>query len=125
MCRDRVPGRQGRAPVIGSRRCPVPDGTAVLGTAGRRACDDEPVITQVDARDARPGERGAVRLAASVAAAALSLSAATIVLDVLDAGVAIPPGAQIDRGWLAALTGLAQALPGALLLRRMPRHAVA
>lgn len=55
----------------------------------------------------------------------LLVAAATVVLDVLDADVAIPPAAALERGWLNSVTGLAQLVPGALLLRRLPRHAVA
>jgi signal transduction histidine kinase len=55
----------------------------------------------------------------------LALAAATIVLDVRAAGVEIPAAAELDPGWTAALSGLAQLLPGVLLLRRAPRQPIA
>ncbi|MER6945039.1 histidine kinase [Nonomuraea sp. NPDC000554] len=50
----------------------------------------------------------------------------TVLLDVRNAGAPMPPNAGIDAtSWPAALSGLAQAVPGALLLWRLPRHPVA
>ncbi len=40
-------------------------------------------------------------------------------------GTAIPPAAELDEGWPAALSGLAQLVPGLLLLQRLPRHPIA
>jgi signal transduction histidine kinase len=57
--------------------------------------------------------------------AAVALAAGTVLFDVRAAGVAVPPSAGLDPGWTAALSGLAQLLPGVLLLRRLPRHPVA
>ena len=89
-------------------------------TAGRLRCDDVPVTT--DTR-ARPGALVTVVAAGSVALAV----AAVVVAGVLDAHV---PGAHrtatvLEPGWVAGLSGIALVLPGALLLRRMPRHPVA
>ncbi|MFC4062323.1 sensor histidine kinase [Planomonospora corallina] len=61
---------------------------------------------------------------ASVVAATL-MTAVTVALDVRSAHVRIPAAAQLEPGWPTALTGLAQLVPGALLLRRLPRHPVA
>ncbi|MEV0231778.1 sensor histidine kinase [Nonomuraea sp. NPDC050786] len=70
--------------------------------------------------------RNASRLSAVPAALAVALTAGTVLLDVRNAGAPIPPGAGLDAyNWPAALSGLAQAVPGALLLRRLPRHPIA
>jgi hypothetical protein len=47
-----------------------------------------------------------------------------VVLDVRN-GSDIPPAAELDAGWTAALSGLAQLVPGLLLLQRLPRHPIA
>jgi signal transduction histidine kinase len=60
-----------------------------------------------------------------LAAAALAIAAATVALDVRAAGVPIPDAAELEPGWPSALSGLAMLVPGVLLLRLLPRHAVA
>ncbi|MFF4416713.1 histidine kinase [Streptosporangium sp. NPDC001559] len=62
-------------------------------------------------------------LLVGVPAVAVALAVGAVVLDVLNRGVKVPSG--LDPGWTLALTGLAQVLPGVLLLRRLPRHSVA
>ena len=59
-----------------------------------------------------------------VALAAISLTAVTVSLDLANAG-RIPAAAELEAGWVGCLTGLAQLLPGLLLLRSLPRHPVA
>ncbi|MEU4290410.1 sensor histidine kinase [Kribbella sp. NPDC026596] len=61
---------------------------------------------------------------AALGAVALLLSVATVVLDVRN-GTDIPAAAELDAGWTAVLSGLAQVIPGLLLLRRLPRHPIA
>ena len=61
---------------------------------------------------------------AALGAAALLLVAATVVLDLRN-GTDIPPAAELDVGWPAVLSGLAQLVPGLLLLHRLPRHPIA
>ncbi|MEO3782324.1 sensor histidine kinase [Actinocorallia sp. B10E7] len=57
---------------------------------------------------------------------AVAFAVGTVVLDAGNRGVTLPPNTGLEKyGRLAALSGLAQALPGALLLRRLPRHPVA
>jgi signal transduction histidine kinase len=60
----------------------------------------------------------------AVGAAALLLFALTVALDIRN-GMDIPAAAELDAGWTAALSGLAQLIPGLLLLHRLPRHPVA
>ncbi|WP_283138751.1 sensor histidine kinase [Rhizohabitans arisaemae] len=60
-----------------------------------------------------------------MAVAAVALAIGTILLDIRNRGVEVPSGAGFESGWTLALTGLAQVLPGVLLLRRLPRHSVA
>ncbi len=60
-----------------------------------------------------------------LAAAALAIAAATVVLDIRARGVPVPEAAQLEPGWPSALSGLAMLVPGVLLLRLLPRHAVA
>ncbi len=60
----------------------------------------------------------------ALATVAVVLAGLTIVLDVANRG-GIPADAQLDQGWSAVLSGLAQTLPGLLLLRRLPRHPIA
>ncbi|WP_051510532.1 sensor histidine kinase [Intrasporangium oryzae] len=75
------------------------------------------MISESDA--ARGSRTGAV-----LTALALVLTALTIALDIANAGH-VPEAAELEPGWLGALTGLAQVVPGALLLRQLPRHPVA
>ncbi|MET9244144.1 sensor histidine kinase [Nonomuraea sp. NPDC003709] len=68
----------------------------------------------------------ASRLSAIPAALAVVLTVGTVLLDVRNSGISLPPGAGLEAvSWPAAVSGLAQAVPGALLLRRLPRHPVA
>ncbi|NUW40015.1 sensor histidine kinase [Nonomuraea rhodomycinica] len=70
--------------------------------------------------------RPPVIVAVAVTLLVVALTAGTVVLDVVNAGVAVPPGADLDEvSWPYAVAGLAQVVPGALLLRRLPRHPVA
>ncbi|MET9338072.1 sensor histidine kinase [Nonomuraea sp. NPDC003804] len=70
--------------------------------------------------------RRPVVLPVAVTVCAAALLVGTVLLDVGNAGVALPPNSDLDEaGWPSALAGLAQAVPGALLLRRLPRHPVA
>nr|BFE78185.1 hypothetical protein GCM10020093_007860 [Planobispora longispora] len=46
-------------------------------------------------------------------------------LDVRAGGVPVPDAAGLEPGWPSALAGLAMLMPGVLLLRMLPRHAVA
>jgi len=70
-----------------------------------------------------PAVPPADRLAGTLAGAGLLVVAATVALDVAIAAVTSPWA--LEPGWLVGLTGLAQVLPGVLLLRRLPRHPVA
>ncbi|MEU4725920.1 sensor histidine kinase [Nonomuraea dietziae] len=69
--------------------------------------------------------RGRAGLPLVLAVAALAIAVVTAALDARAAGVPIPEAAQLDPGWPAALSGLAMLVPGVLLLRLLPRHAVA
>lgn len=69
--------------------------------------------------DARRGWGPAV-----LGAVALLLAAVTVVLDVRNV-TGIPAAAELEPGWTAALAGLAQLVPGLLLLHRLPRHPIA
>lgn len=55
----------------------------------------------------------------------VAMTVATVLLDLRALGVAVPSAAELEPGWPSALAGLAQTLPGALLLRLLPRHPVA
>nr|WP_055509219.1 sensor histidine kinase [Nonomuraea pusilla] len=55
----------------------------------------------------------------------VALAATAVALDVRCAAVHVPPAAELEAGWPSALAGLAQLVPGTLLLRRLPRHPVA
>jgi signal transduction histidine kinase len=56
----------------------------------------------------------------------IALTAGTVLLDVGNGGVTVPSNAGLDNvSWPFALAGLVQAVPGALLLRLLPRHPVA
>lgn len=68
---------------------------------------------------------GRIGLPAVLAAAGLAVAIATAALDLRAAGVRVPAAAELEPGWSSALTGLAMLVPGALLLRRLPRHPVA
>jgi signal transduction histidine kinase len=87
-----------------------------------------PVTTQTSVSAppgaAAPAPRGS-RAGTVLVGVAIALSALTVALDVanLRAGVAGVPG--LEPGWIGCLTGLAQVVPGALLLRQLPRHPVA
>ncbi|OPG12893.1 hypothetical protein B1L11_11650 [Microbispora sp. GKU 823] len=86
-----------------------------------------PVVVDVEAAGRTATGRAAVRtaLAAAPAVIALALAAGTAIVDLRNRGVAASPGAGLDvANWPSAMAGLAQALPGALLLRRLPRHPV-
>ncbi|MBG0827506.1 sensor histidine kinase [Planomonospora sp. ID67723] len=61
----------------------------------------------------------------AAAAIAAVTAAATVALDVRGAHVRIPASAQLEPGWPTTLAGLAQLVPGVLLLHRLPRHPVA
>lgn len=65
------------------------------------------------------------RVGAGLAVLALALSAVTVALDLANRGTGVPANAALDPGWIGCLTGLAQVVPGALLLRQLPRHPVA
>ncbi len=58
-------------------------------------------------------------------AVALAIATATVLLDLRTAGVRVPATSELEPGWSSAFTGLAMLVPGALLLRRLPRHPVA
>ena len=53
------------------------------------------------------------------------LSLVTVALDVANLRADVPSSAELEPGWIGCLTGLAQVVPGALLLRQLPRHPVA
>ncbi|MBE3014702.1 sensor histidine kinase [Microbispora sp. NEAU-D428] len=93
-----------------------------MGKAGKAKTADVP-----EAVGAAPAGEGRLPAAAAVAAVAalLAVAAGTVLLDVLARGTRVPAGAELDPGWTSALAGLAQAVPGVLLLRRLPRHPVA
>ncbi|WP_214409014.1 sensor histidine kinase [Sphaerisporangium fuscum] len=71
---------------------------------------------------ARPRRLPVVLAVPALAAVAV---AATVILDLRNAAVRIPPGTELDFGWSSGVAGLAQTLTGVLLLRRLPRHPVA
>lgn len=77
--------------------------------------------TLVPARARSAGSRAgtALTLLAGV------LTAVTVVLDIVNRRAGVPGAAELDPGWIGCLTGLAQVLPGVLLLRQLPRHPVA
>ncbi|HWN25529.1 MAG TPA: histidine kinase [Actinomycetospora sp.] len=84
--------------------------------------------TPDDAPTTRP-RRGAraLRLAGQLLAAVLVLGVAAVTL-VLDAQVLrrdLPAWAVVDPAWPPVVLGLSLAVPGGLLLRRLPRHPVA
>ena len=90
------------------------------GTGGRLRCDDGAVTTHTRAR---PGA-----LITAVAAGWVLLAVAALVAAaLLDARVpaAHRTATGLEPGWIAGLCGITLVLPGALLLRRMPRHPVA
>lgn len=85
-----------------------------------------PTETPARTGPARPAERPRGRaLAVVLVVAGVALTAATVALTVRHAGVPVPPAEELDTGWVSALAGLAQLVPGVLLLRRMPRHPIA
>lgn len=69
--------------------------------------------------------KGRVALPTTLAAVGVAVMVATVALDIRTAGAPIPAAAELEPGWLSALCGLAQLVPGVLLLRRLPRHPVA
>jgi hypothetical protein len=79
------------------------------------------VTARQDPTGAAP-PRGPWRWAVPLLGALAVLTAVSVLLDVLNAGVADP---VTGRAWPSALGGLALGVPGALLLRRLPRHPVA
>ncbi len=87
-----------------------------------------PVTTQTTlsapAAPATATARGS-RAGAALAALAVVLSAATVVLDVVNLRAGVTDVPDLEPGWIGCLTGLAQVIPGALLLRQLPRHPVA
>ena len=87
-----------------------------------------PVTTQTTS--SAPAEAAAAtargsRAGAALAAVAVLLTLATVALDIANARTGIPEVAELEPGWVGCLTGLAQVVPGALLLRQLPRHPVA
>ena len=78
---------------------------------------------QLDRRP-RHARRGPTAVAVAVVLIAV---AATLAAAVLDASVpsAHRTDVELDPGWISGIPGLALAVPGALLLRRFPRHPVA
>ncbi|WP_433373144.1 sensor histidine kinase [Streptosporangium sp. CA-115845] len=79
-------------------------------------------------KNVTPAEPTAARrshLPGMLAVTAVALTVGTVGLDIRNGGVEVPSGAELDPGWTVALIGLAQVLPGVLLLRRLPRHSVA
>lgn len=85
-------------------------------TAGQWTSQTSPVITTNRADRSRVG---AALLGITVVLAAVTLS-----LDVR-AWVTDASNDNLELGWTSLLPGLAMAVPGALLLGRLPRHAVA
>jgi signal transduction histidine kinase len=71
-----------------------------------------------------PG-RASTWIAGVVAAVAVVISVTALALDVRNSATAVPAAAELEPATLAVLAGLAQVVPGALLLRRLPRHPVA
>ena len=82
---------------------------------------DNATVTEVG-EPALPARTGLVPVV--IGAAALALAVVTVVLDVRNRG-GVPAVAELDQGWTAVLSGLAQTLPGLLLLHRLPRHPIA
>ncbi|MBC9822482.1 histidine kinase [Terrabacter sp. MAHUQ-38] len=77
---------------------------------------------------APPGPRGQLAASAAVvgpAALLVALTGVTVWLDVANGRTGVPAAAGLEAGWVGCATGLAQLLPGLLLLRRLPRHPVA
>ncbi|HEU0287175.1 MAG TPA: histidine kinase [Nocardioidaceae bacterium] len=68
------------------------------------------------------GERSA--LAAILLGSTALIAVATVLLDIRAVATGIDRG-DLELGWSSLLPGLAMVVPGALLLGRMPRHAVA
>ncbi len=69
--------------------------------------------------------RPADGLATAAIVGVVVIAVATLVLDVLTRDVVAPDSAGVEPGWTALIPGLAMVVPGALLLRQMPRHPVA
>ena len=102
---------------MGHVRVPAEVGTHVLQTAGRPDCHHR----HVDARaDAPPAPS---RWAWPLLALCIALTAVTVGLDARAGGRTLP--GVVGQSWPTALAGLALAVPGVLLLRRMPRHRIA
>ena len=113
-----TPGRPGP----GVPSCvPFRPGTRVLLTAGPRGCHDLQVTA---APRSVPRGRSATSAwpAALVLAASLALAVFAVVLDVLNRGVEVP--FESYPAWSSALPGLALAVPGCLLLRRLGAHPI-
>ena len=73
----------------------------------------------------RVRERPADGLATALVVVACGIGAATVALDLGNAAVEVPAGAELEPGWTAVVPGLAMVVPGALLVRLMRRHPVA
>lgn len=69
------------------------------------------------------GRRRALTVRA-VGAAAVALGVLAVVLDVSGRGLTLPGSIDTASGWPNAIAGLAQLLPGLLVLRDRPRHPI-
>ena len=94
-------------------RVPFWTGTAVLLTTGLLGCHH---------RGMTPTARLVAAGPVLVLAACLALSAAAVTLDVLNAPTVLPQ--ESYPAWTSVLAGLALAVPGCLLLRRIGSHPV-
>jgi signal transduction histidine kinase len=74
---------------------------------------------------AHPDDGDGRWVAVALAAVAVVLTAVTVALDAANARAGVPESLRLEPGWLGCLTGLAQVVPGVLLLWRLPRHPVA
>lgn len=83
--------------------------------------DGTPPAPAGDERD--PGSRRTAVLAA-VGAVAVMLGVLAVVLDVSGRGLTLPRSIDTAAGWPNAVAGLAQLLPGLLVLRNRPRHPI-
>ena len=68
----------------------------------------------------RPGLAGPL-----LSLAGVLVLVAVVVIDIRNAGTAVPPDTGLDPGWLTSAPGVVLMLAGGVLQRRLPRHPIA